>query len=175
MNKILSTLMASVMVLAPTGVGAATYAERQEHLELYNALEEVNISVYANPEMCDPKEGFLGFYAPSHRLISICQKDPTVQFNDEDLDTLRHEAHHVVQDCLDGKIDGELSLLFTGEAKEKFLENYPMSKQLRVRRVYGEAGTDAHIIEVEVEAFAVAEMVGADVIAQAVRNACAGK
>ena len=157
-------------------VYSATQEERNEHLELYEALNEVNISVYANePEMCDPKEGFLGFYAPKYRLISICQSDPSVQFTDEDLDTLRHEAHHVIQDCLDGRVDGEMVLLFTGEAKERFLENYPMSKQLRVRRIYGEAGTPAHIIELEVEAFAVAALVPASTIANAVRSACAGK
>ena len=173
-KRALATLAALTMAALP--VGAATQAERREHLDLYHALESVGIRVYANePEMCDSDEGFLGFYSPKYRLISICQKDPDVQFTAEDLDTLRHEAHHVVQDCLDGRIDGRMTLLFTGEDKEQFLRNYPISKQLRVQRIYRDAGEGEHIVALEVEAFAVAAMVNAETIANAVRNSCRGK
>ena len=174
MKRVVASLAALAFAALP--VGAASNAERQEHLELYHALEDTNIRVYANePEMCDPEEGYLGFYSPRHRLISICQKDPTVNFTDEDLDTLRHEAHHVVQDCLDGQIDGRMTLLFTGEAKERFLRNYPDSKELRVQRIYRDAGESEHIVALEVEAFAVAATVPADTIANAIRETCKGQ
>ena len=172
-KRVLATLSALALAVSPAG--AATDAERREHLMLYQALEDVNITVYVNnPKLCDER-GFLGLYAPKYRLIGICQKDPTKRFTDEDLDTLRHEAHHVVQDCLDGRIDGEMVLLFTGEEKQSFLRNYPDSKEMRIQRIYGDAGESEHIVALEVEAFAVAELVGAETIAQAVRNACAGK
>ena len=109
----------------------------------------------------------------------ICQENKKVwdgeiiRFSEEDLDTLRHEAHHVVQDCLDGEVDGELALMFESpEDKAQFRSYMKPGLASRVRRLYGNAGASEHVIQLEIEAFGVAAEVPASSIAKAVTNTC---
>jgi hypothetical protein len=180
MFKSLMTSMA-VLALSVAPVSAMTQEERNQHTDLVDALSEVNITISVNEkEHCfSLTDRFYGFYNPSKRLIAICQEKAqewngeVIRFSEEDLDTLRHEAHHLVQDCRDGKIDGRMVPFFTGESRESFLSNYPKREQERVRATYGESGGSPELITLEIEAFAVAETVGADSIANAVRRVCA--
>ena len=162
-------------------VSAMTQTERENHWNIVEALEGANISVYVNEDaICgDPDDRFLGAYIPKARAVVICQEHAKVwngeaiHFSLEDLDTLRHEAHHVVQDCLDGRVDGDLVLLFDApQEKAQFRGMIDKRIEPKVRRVYGGAGASEHVIQLEIEAFGVAAEVGAATIAEAVTNVC---
>ncbi len=169
--------LAAVCLSASPGV-AMTAAERNAHVDLAQAVIDSNVEVSINEkEHCFSLEGrFFGSYNASKRVIAICQENATewngevVEFSEEDLDTLRHEAQHLVQDCLDGEIDGRMTPMFTGDARAKFLSHFSDSKEQRVRETYADGG-DA-LITLEVEAFAVADTVPAASISNAVRRTC---
>ena len=178
MKALLASLAAVVMSAAPSL--AMTQQERNDHIQIVEAVDAVNIQVLVNDyEWCGNGERFLGAYVPGDRKLIICQENAKVwdgepiYFTEEDLDTLRHEAHHLAQDCLDGSIDGRLSLLFESyESKMKFRRMMDPRIEPKVRRVYGEAGASAHVIELEIEAFGVAAEVEAQTIATAVTKVC---
>ena len=92
-----------------------------------------------------------------------------------DLDTLRHEAHHVIQDCLKGGIGDRESDLFFDEREEfvEFVSNALTDYQIeKIIEGYRERGADEDTIIKEVEAFAVASSIGPETIAGAVDNLC---
>ena len=179
MFKSLMTSMA-VVALSVAPVSAMTQEERNQHTDLVDALSEVNITISVNEKKhCfSLTDRYFGFYNPSERLIAICQEKAQdwdgepIPFTEEDLDTLRHEAHHLVQDCLDGEIDGRMSPMFSGEDRDEFLSNFPVSKQDSIRESYGGAGAPPELITLEIEAFATADGVSAGSIANAVRSYC---
>ena len=47
-----------------------------------------------------------------------------------DYDTLRHESHHVIQDCLDGIDNSTLVVLFEGDKLKEFVTNSLSQKQI---------------------------------------------
>jgi hypothetical protein len=89
----------------------------------------------------------------------ICQEGAKgtyeVNWTAEDLDTLRHEAQHLVQDCMDGEINGVLGSLY----KKPIDLGIAVLGEEGVKRVieaYSEASD--HIKVMEIEAFSVARM-----------------
>ena len=85
-----------------------------------------------------------------------------IPWTDADLNTLRHEAHHVVQDCNNGGLgDRRSSRLFQNTNQlANFISNAMSPEQfMHIVRVYDEAGTSTRDILMETEAFAVAETV----------------
>ena len=179
MFKSLMTSMA-VLALSVAPVSAMTQAERNQHMEIVDALNFVDITLSINEKQhCfSMTDRFYGFYNASARVISICQEKAqdwdgeSIPFTEEDLDTLRHEAHHLVQDCLDGSIDGKMEPMFSGEDREDFLSNFSKREQERVRATYGGKGASPDLVTLEIEAFAVADAVGASSIANAVKRLC---
>ena len=179
LKRTVAALTACAALLAAPAM-AVTQEERQEHLTLYNALQRVGVTVVTNTqEWCSGPDRFYGVYSPLDRAIIICQHHATnvydgqtYRFNGEDLDTLRHEAHHLVQDCLDGRVDGSLRLLFDDEASQRRFFRGQDALIAKVNRAYGDAGTPERVIELEREAFVVAASVPADTIASAVERSC---
>ena len=171
-------LSALAVCLSVAPAVAMTRAEREAHLDLAQAIMDSNVAVSINEkEHCFSLEHrFFGSYNPSAGVISICQENATewngevIEFSAEDYDTLRHEAQHLVQDCLDGARDGRMVPMFTGAARTKFLSNFSDTKEARVRHTYSDA-SDA-LITLEVEAFATADGVSATSISNAVRQVC---
>ena len=143
-------------------------------------VEGVGVSVTVNEEEHCGRRTIYGAYIPRLRKIVICQprkqdmNGEALLFNAEDLDTLRHEAHHLVQDCMDGRLDGELTVFFddASEARQ-FYSNYPREKIQGVIKTYSDQGAPAHVINIEIEAFAVAEQVPAHIIGDVVAKVCA--
>jgi hypothetical protein len=92
-----------------------------------------------------------------------------------DLDTLRHEAHHVVQDCAAESLgDGILSTLFPEDELVEFLKNSSVSLE-NLQGLYSmleEQGLSDLKIQQEMEAYVVAEDVPASSIEQKVREFC---
>jgi hypothetical protein len=90
----------------------------------------------------------------------ICQENKRVvneevNWTEEDLDTLRHEAQHLVQDCMDGERQGELGAVYRDpiDLAKKVLGD-------RGVRSIIDAYSDAskHVVVMELEAFSVARL-----------------
>ncbi len=156
-----TTLAALGLVLLASPVNA----------NIFSTLRDVRIRVLHNPPIS--KKGYDGAYYHKMRSIVICQtngvvgSNKIVEYTANDLDTLKHEMHHVVQDCLDGTIDGDL-VLFDGT--NQLVANYDQRKVLQVRKLYDDV--PQHIRDIEVEAYAVASSVSIELIAKAVTKFC---
>ena len=84
-----------------------------------------------------------GMYSPTHQMMIICQDDRypistrEMTWTPNDYDTLRHESHHVIQDCLDGIDNSTLVLLFEGDKLKEFVTNSLSQKQInRIIKTY---------------------------------------
>ena len=170
-------LIATVSVLAGLFNPAIAGNTIEDHRNIIRSLERVGVQVQINPPHCEL--GFDGVYNSYYQTVNICQdhKDSDyvmVPWTDNDLDTLRHEAHHVVQDCLAEKRgDDKLTTLFEGKEYVSFVINGLPSEVIeRIEEEYKKNGASSHVIEVEREAFAVAFNVEASSIAKAIINVC---
>ena len=160
-----------------------------DHNDLWVALESAGVSVHVNdPEVCNEKWGG-GFYVSNpltgQAIMLICQNygegaglDNQVTWTPNDYDTLRHEAHHVIQDCIGGELaDRDLDPLFEDPDRHRqfVLSSLSPDKIEWIIKNYGEMGANAETIILELEAFAVAEDVPASKIAEGVRQMCGTK
>jgi len=168
-------------------VAAPTYEDRetiQEHIELLNTIQELGINVVINDHfICTSNEGVAGYWHGARRTFALCQeslrysKNPVwtgevILASDDDLDTIRHEAHHIVQDCVDGKIDGGLQPFFNNEDLVTFLAEYPDWKEDKIISTYRKDGASNTVIKFEIEAWAVADMVPAEAISNVIQQVC---
>ena len=102
-----------------------------DHQELWDSLQRAGVTTHINPSDCKPD--FFGFYNRQDVRLVICQENgrpggAQVAWTDEDLDTLRHEAHHVIQDCKVGGIgDMRSDTLFELEQLKEFLVKSSLS------------------------------------------------
>tara|TARA_B100000900_G_C20473940_1_gene672551 strand:- start:407 stop:949 length:543 start_codon:yes stop_codon:yes gene_type:complete len=179
MKKFLTSILASASLLAPNAALAENTFE--DHEILFNTLQNVGITVLINHKLHCVYEDVDGFYHKNAALLVVCQDNsyaggPQVEWTDNDLDTLRHEAHHVVQDCALGTIgDDRFSRLFDTEddlvsflAKSSFTPD-----QLReLVRVLSEDGLSQEDILIEVEAYVVAKDIDASSIAGKIKDFC---
>ena len=155
---------------------AKTYGERiDDHAALVSALIQNGLDVEINPADCDGT--YAGYYSSSQRLLVICQDNsygggPTVRWTENDLDTIRHEAAHFTQDCVaGGDHDSSLRNILDTETLVKELGK---EAALRIVNVYSEAGYEWEDIELEFEAFAVAEWNDPLLQVDAINNYCDG-
>lgn len=184
-KALLATLAVAVGCINPVHAGNT----KEDHNDLWKALEDAGVPIHVNdPTACDGKWGG-GFYAMNpmnnSSIMLICQNhgkgaglDNQVRWTANDYDTLRHEAHHVIQDCLGGEIaDGDLDPLFEDPAKHRrfVVSSLSQDKINWIIKSYGADGASVDTIIIELEAFAVAEDVEASVIADAVRETCGSK
>ena len=151
------TLVAGTLAMTATSAEAAS--NHSAHVRLARAVERTGITVYVNHKICD-ELNLLGFYTSKHKSIVICQENrpygvyESIQWTEEDYDTLRHEVHHVVQDCRDG-INGELHAVYD-KPIDLGVGVMGESGVARVAKAYEQRGT--HIQVMEIEAFAVAAL-----------------
>lgn len=165
----LKTLTALATLTAAT-LGALPARADAGHQALWNAVESVGVEVRVNQiNDCDPNYNGIGrkvfgWYHGALRTLVVCQEmahktgrygQGQFAWTAEDLDTLRHEAHHMVQDCRDNLLDQELQAVYKdpiGLAVEW------LGKEKAVRVVEAYADSTEHIQVMELEAFAVAAM-----------------
>ena len=160
MKKIKSfalTALATVTAIAPTAVKANNIDDA--HWALAATAAQTGVEFKINPASCWKDDAFGWYWAAKNELV-VCQeyrRRPNVETNwtAEDLDTLRHEVQHLVQDCMDGRRDGRLTAVY----------NHPidLAKQVlgtrgikNVVKAYSEE--TEHIKVMELEAFAVAAL-----------------
>ena len=162
----LTTLVAAAIASTPS---AFAKSDVYQHQQLWRAVESVGIEVRVNESRdCDPKRNggmkVFGWYSGMTRTLVVCQERALNSGNydqgmfawtEEDFDTLRHEAHHLVQDCRDQMLNGQLASVY----KEPISLAYDVLGTQRMQRVvemYSEA--TPHIQVMELEAFSVAQM-----------------
>ena len=158
------TIAASTAVcsIAPAA-HARGYEVGMPHSHLIQAIKATGIQFRLNPASCDQDTSFGWYWAAKNELV-VCQTlrnrggnygQETVWTN-EDLDTLRHEAHHLVQDCMKGGYrDGLLGSVYVKPIRFG-LDVLGQDFVQTIVKEYSEAGVDKHSQIMEVEAFAVA-------------------
>ena len=173
-----SFLLGSSLLLSSAPARAATV---DDHVRLWDSLERAGVNIVLNDVDFCGDERADGAYIPLAKTLIVCQDNASpissrqVDWTSNDLDTLRHEAHHVVQDCLLGGLgDGESGPLFdTRESLKSFVENILSEEQIDwIITNYREKGADREVIIMEIEAFAVASGVSPDSIADAIIKSC---
>ena len=157
MNKTLTTLLFSLVSMSSPALAQSSHSA---HVTLSKEIQKVGIDVYVNHKICDSTTSF-GMYVPNHSSVVICQQNrvkgsrDTVEWTEEDYDTLRHEVHHVVQDCVDKSMDGILASVYKKPLKFG-VAVLGSEMAMNVAQLYEEQGATPHIQVMEVEAFAVA-------------------
>ena len=184
MNKVSQIILGSLLTFASLVVPVPEVQANthEEHVELWNTLQEVGITTLINhPSVCKDDDDSDGVYFYLDSTLVVCQDNAhsfgskEVGWTPNDYDTLRHEAHHVIQDCLVGGLaDGESGLLFddSDELKEFIFGALTERQVNNIIEGYREMGADDDVILRELEAFAVAATVGPENISEALRKVC---
>ena len=123
MRRLFLGLLASVSFASP--VQGATF---DDHVKLSEAVRSTGTTFLINPDRCDTSGAYGWYWARDgkYRELVICQVNKEKGSNEqkdwtsEDLDTLRHEAHHLVQDCRDGSLNGILAKVYQSPIKLAF-------------------------------------------------------
>lgn len=159
----LSKIASAAAALAVTFAGVAPAKADQAHIELINALRAHGISIQLNNHDCfHPHEKYFGYYQGKSRLIVICNQNATqvhqtdMLWTEADLDTLRHEAQHFVQDCMiEGRHDHLMGPVYRDPVGFA-LSILGESKASQIVGVYRGRGAPNEVLVLELEAFAVA-------------------
>ena len=174
MKKIVTATIAALMTATP----ALADNSYNAHVELWDTLQSVGVTTHINPTDCE--SDFHGFYNRRQVRLVVCQDNSTaggrqVDWTSNDLDTLRHEAQHVLQDCMVGGLgDGRSSTYFDYETLKEFISKSSLTEsQLRnIINSYSSKGAPEDVIIMELEAFAVATDVDASSISGAIKKYC---
>tara|TARA_B100000925_G_scaffold162682_1_gene122156 strand:+ start:745 stop:1287 length:543 start_codon:yes stop_codon:yes gene_type:complete len=179
MKKFLTSILASASLFVPNAALAENTFE--DHVELFNTIKDTGITVLINPKLHCMYSDIDGFYHRDAALLVVCQDNsyaggPQVEWTANDLDTLRHEAHHVVQDCALGGIgDGRFELLFSEEGKlAEFISKSSYTEE-QVEDIVSwltDEGLSEENILMEVEAYVVAQDIDATSISNKIKEFC---
>ena len=152
-TKAIAGLAAASTVCSPVVAGVF-----EDHTELARAVASTGTDLLINVAACQTKDA-LGWYHAAKGELVICQENATgsemVAWTDEDLDTLRHEAHHLVQDCMDDVLDGSLETVYVEPAK--LIGNVLTKDQITQILEWYDGATSTRKL-MELEAFSVAIM-----------------
>ena len=181
MNKFFSSALVSTLAtVSLTASSAHAQNTFEDHEDLFLALQQAGVTVTVNSKLhCN--RGADGMYYPGSVLLVICQDNMQTHAKNEawtnnDLDTLRHEAHHVIQDCAaDSLGDGKLTTMFNEDQLIDFLKTSPSYTLDQLKALYAELKQDGLSdlgIQQEMEAYVVAKDIPAASISEKVRQFC---
>lgn len=176
----LVTSALAVLASATLPASAITADEFKSHEALWAAVQSAGVRTYINPAQCytGSTRGVDGFYISSAGVLVVCQDnakgEAQVPWTANDLDTLRHEAVHLIQDCIDGRGDQSLvPIVGSDEERNRLaLSVLGSERAMRIITAYRLRGANAHTIRLELEAFSFAQEIPASAIAQQVISAC---
>lgn len=172
MHKILATVLAVGTVLSTSAPVLATGTIYDQHNALVATLKSHGISLYLDADDCTANAALGGFYHSPSRSMVICNNGST-QMTEDNMDTLRHESIHVIQDCRDGvPANSELHRVLKPGVVEDLAARFGVDLD-RITQIYKSHGRDAHVISLEHEAFTAAAGMSADTIARALDTMCA--
>ena len=180
MKKLLQTLPLMALAAGTPVLGHEFHtsrAGRAEHIEIIRELDRIGITFLVNePEYCN--NDHLGVYYPYRSTVVICQEQAImwngspVRFTAEDLDTVRHEAMHVAQDCKDGHMTGSLDVLTPQDDLIELVARFGVDKMKRIIAEYEAGGAPPDIQLAEIEAWAVSAEVPAQYVVESLRFYC---
>ena len=149
--------LAAATAIIPTAAEARNLD--REHYLLARTAAQTGVQVKVNPAKCFKGDTYGWYWAAKNELV-ICQErrarvNVETYWTEEDLDTLRHEVQHLVQDCRDGRRDGNLDAVYN---KPVALAHNVLGRNgvEGVLESYSEVSD--HIKVMELEAFSVAAM-----------------
>jgi|DEB0MinimDraft_10_1074344.scaffolds.fasta_scaffold72255_2 hypothetical protein len=178
-KKLITSAILAFAVAVPSAAFASPVTGSfADHQLLWRAVRQVGVRTVLNdPKICgDGKRD--GAYVSQMRTLFVCQTNgtpggPQVSWTDDDMDTLRHEAHHIIQDCAAGDgFGGGFRTLFTDpKTLFEFIDVSEIPVE-RIIKVYKEEKASPQIIILELEAFATAKGVSALTISTKMVEAC---
>ena len=171
--KKLIAFLGAIALLSPTAVEARA---NEEHRELVNAINSITRVQY-NTVTCMTEDNIYGYYLRNDGTVVVWQVNGSkigveVAWTAEDYDTLRHEAQHMIQDCVDGTIGDMQSDLYIEDIQVSIAALGP-EKTKKIIDAYSDMKPSD--IMLEIEAFAVADNIPAADIAATLRSECRGK
>lgn len=179
MKKLFASLLVAASILTPGVAKANNTAE--DHHALWKELQNQGVTTIYNHKLHCPKDGSVdGRYYLYSAMLIVCQDNMTAHlveqpWTENDFDTLRHEAHHVIQDCARGVIgDGVSQPFFDEETYVDFVEasTIPMERLDELFEMMVNDGLDPMTIVEEIEAYIVAYEVPADSIRKKLIETC---
>ena len=174
----LTALTVAATVVAPIAkAGTYDHADLDAHYDLLKLVERTGVKVFINDEYCNTGS-FNGVYSSQGGGLLICQDNARVNngrlvaWTANDLDTIRHEVHHLVQDCsAGGRGNGRLDTVYA-DPNRLANETIGVQKKNAIMSSYAANGANAHVLQLEIEAFSVAADVTVQMIADDVRTYC---
>ena len=178
--NIFQKVTASVISLTFLTSGSVQARINNDHKVLWNTLEDVGVAVLLNePDICAPENEVAGIYSPSHNVLVVCQDNRLpltsreVEWTENDYDTLRHEAHHALQDCVTGIENSDMEKFYGTLDHGNIVRDTLTQAQINgIVEVYEKNGTSRESIVRELEAFAVAYSVSPQRISEVLSRTC---
>jgi hypothetical protein len=172
----------SLLSLSFLTSGSVKAGEYEDHTGLIETLESHGVEVVLNDaDLCDPENETSGLYSPRHNILIVCQDNrftisgKEVEWSENDYDTLRHEATHVLQDCMSGIDNKDMEKLFDTHDHGEFVRGVLTIKSInKIIEVYTESGASREEIAMELEAFAVALSISPEEISEQLDIVCKG-
>ncbi len=160
--NIIKTVLGVALLSTIIAPGVRASEEERAHRELVSTLESVGITVSINDPICQERDAN-GMYVSRNKLLVVCQDDgvpggPLVGWTANDLDTLRHEAQHFIQDCVAGDT-GDDALAPVYRSPSALAQEHLGSKRVAaITKTYRARGASDLTLLLEYEAFAVAAL-----------------
>ena len=190
LKRLASALVATVAFGTP--MLAAPEALDRSHSHLWDVLESQGVWMFVNPDFaCKDQEVDLSgayFYSEQYQVpvMVICQDNRTgedaveVEWSDNDLDTIRHEATHYLQDCIDGDVSFTLDPYHDGDGwapgentHMEVIDALGLERALMIETFYREnLDADDLMVRLEHEAFLIADVVEAGDIGASIDHFC---
>lgn len=158
MKAFISTLLASIAIATPA-LAAPLPADHQQFLDTM-ARDGVNVYINEPAQACFDGSKMNGSYVvfEGERFLVVCQDNrkssDVVAWTANDLDTIRHEGFHIIQDCMAGaNNDMVFDTVFTNH--DDVIDNLGVPQAMHIMSTYADAyGSDRHgDIQYEIEAF----------------------
>lgn len=168
------TALASVIPVAP----AKATGSFDEHKYLFATIHSHGVRVIIN-DFKECSKGIDGSYWSRERVLHVCQDNARpggdeIDWTANDLDTLRHEAHHMVQDCHANGLGDRYILPLFGSRSEvlRFVEA-TIGTERAQRIMDNPAYRDRPNVHLtEMEAFATAYAISPSKIAEKLNELC---
>jgi len=169
-TMIRALLTAALLATTVTASAAPALAIDPAHAQLLQAVQQRGIKLYNDADLCEAQPHLDGFYHGPSRALVICAEGSWEDLNANDLDTIRHETVHFIQDCANDSIDGNLQLILKPGVAENLLRGTGLPPEA-ITRTYTENGKAQHV-PIELEAFGVARAHSAKTITKALNVFC---
>ena len=156
--KLRALLLSALMLAAP--VQAKELPE--DHRQLLSTLTNDGVNIFINrpSQICgdgDIDGSYIAFENESY--MAICQDNydlgpdtDVVEWSHNDLDTIRHEVTHLIQDCKDGtNSDSVLSPIFDNPVD--VIAQLGVPRAQAITETYRARGASDEVILLELEAF----------------------